>query len=424
MEVPIPLCMKIPVSTFEATRFQLSCKRNGYDNRSFSPMRVWQAKQDGNGSSLGDNCMDCGWIAPGLSRKCLPHEAEEFLLKIRSEGFGCDMSTLSALMLCYANSRLLSEAQVIWDEILSSSFAPSVPIVSELIYLYATAGHFDTVIRLLQQIRLKNYNLLPDIFAQTISCFGKRGELELMEIMLKEMKSMGFSVDSVTGNAFVIYYSIFGSVAEMEDAYARLRSSRILIEEEAIRALSSAYIRERKFYSLGKFVENVGLGRRNVGNLLWNLMLLSYAANFKMKSLQREFVRMVEAGFHPDLTTFNIRALAFSKMSLFWDLHVSLEHMKHKSVIPDLVTYGCVVDAYLERRLVRNLEFALDKMSINDCVVMLTDEIVFEAMGKGDFHSSAEPPLEFKSKRNWTYKELIEIHLKKKYRSNQAFWNY
>lgn len=113
--------------------------------------RVWQAKQDGNGS-LGDNCMDCGWIVPGLSRKCLPHEAEGFLLKMRSKVFRSNISTLSALMLCYANNRLFSEAQVIWDEIVSSSFAPSVPIISELIYLYATAGHSDMVIRLLQQI--------------------------------------------------------------------------------------------------------------------------------------------------------------------------------------------------------------------------------------------------------------------------------
>ncbi|KAI5679476.1 hypothetical protein M9H77_10426 [Catharanthus roseus] len=316
MEVPIPHCMM-----------------SAHLKQSVS------SYQDGNGS-LGDNCMDCGWIVPGLSRKCLPHEAEGFLLKMRSKGFRSNISTLSALMLCYANNRLFSEAQVIWDEIVSSSFAPSVPIISELIYLYATAGHSDM----------------------------------------------------------------------MEDAYARLRSSRILIEEEAIRALSSAYIRERKFYSLGKLVENVGLGRRNVGNLFMEPAVI-LCCQFQNEKLARGFVRIVEAGFHPDLTTFSIRAPA-------------LEHMKHKSVIPALVTYGCVVDAYLERRLVRNLEFSLDKMNVNDCVVMLTDEVVFEAMGKGDFHTSADPPLEFKSKRNSTYKELIEIHLKKKYLSNQVFWNY
>lgn len=365
-----------------------------------------------------------GWGVQGLRRKFVTHVAEEFLHKKNSEGFRPDNSTLSDLMLYYANNGLFSQAQALWDEMLTRSFIPSVHIVSELIYVYGTSGYFDMVIRLLWQIRLNHYNILPDIFAQTISCFGKNGKLELMENTLKEMKTMGFSIDSVTGNAFVIYYSIFGSLEEMEEAYARLRSSRILIKEETIRAIASAYIRGNKFYNLGRFVESVGLGRKNVGNLLWNLMLLSYAANFKMKSLQREFVRMVEGGFYPDLTTFNIRALAFSKMSLFWDLHVSLEHMKHKSVVPDLVTYGCVVDAYMERRLGRNLDFALRELNVSDSVLMVTDEIVFEAMGKGDFHSFSEALMEFKTKKCWTYKELIEVYRRKKFRSNQVFWNY
>lgn len=381
-----------------------------------------QGKQEGN-VDRHDAYVDCPCDSSTCTKSLL-HVTEELLLGIRCKGFLPDVSTLSTLMLCYANKGLFSQAERIWDEMFNSSFLPSVPIISDLINLYATSGRFDLVSRILHQVRLRNHLMLPAIFARTISCFGKKGELELMEIMLAEMIAMGFSVDSVTQNAFVIYSSIYGSVAQMEVAYARLKSSRILIEEEAIRAVSSAYIREGKFYSLGKFLEDVGLGRRNVGNLLWNLLLLSFAANFKMKSLQRTFVRMVESGFQPDLTTFNIRALAFAKMSLFWDLHLSIEHMQHRGVVPDLVTYGCIVDAYLERRLGKNLEFALSRLNTDTPATILTDGIVFDVMGKGDFHSSSEAFLEFKDKRVWTYKQLIKIYRKKKFRSNQVFWNY
>jgi hypothetical protein len=143
-----------------------------------------------------------------------------------------------------------------------------------------------------------------------------------------------------------------------------------------------------------------------------------------MKTLQREFLNMLEAGFHPDLTTFNIRALAFSRMSLLWDLHLGLEHMKHDKVAPDLVTYGCIVDAYLDRRLVRNLEFALSKMHVDNSPVLSTDPFVFEVFGKGDFHSSSEAFMEFKRQRKWTYRELIKIYLRKQHRSKHIFWNY
>ncbi|KAI3974461.1 hypothetical protein MKX01_017954 [Papaver californicum] len=105
---------------------------------------------------------------------------------------------------------------------------------------------------------------------------------------------------------------------------------------------------------------------------------------------------MLEAGFSPDLNTFNIRAMAFSRMSLFWDLHLSLEHMKHEKIIPDIVTYGCVVDAFLERKLARNLDFALSKLNLDSSPFVSTDPLVFEVFGKGDFHSSSQTLLEFK----------------------------
>ncbi|KAL7195934.1 hypothetical protein ACSBR1_036042 [Camellia fascicularis] len=358
-----------------------------------------------------------------LRRKNLPHVAQEILLEINSGSLPLDNSALSALMLCYADNGLFHEAQAIWDEVLNSSFRPNIHIISELIEAYGRMGRFDDVTRILHQASLRDSNLLPEIYVVALSCFGKQGQLELMENTLREMGSRGFSVDSAIGNSYIIYYSLFGSLTEIEAAYGRLKRSRILIEKEGIRAMSLAYIKEKKFYRLGEFLRDVGLGRRNVGNLLWNLLLLSYAANFKMKTLQREFLRMVEAGFHPDLTTFNIRALAFSKMSLFWDLHLSLEHMKHEQVVPDLVTYGCIVDAYLDKRLGMNLDFALSKMNVHASPQVFTDPFVFEVLGKGDFHSSSEAFLEFKRK-NWTYKELISTYLKKKYRSNQLFWNY
>ncbi|XP_021275549.1 pentatricopeptide repeat-containing protein At3g42630 isoform X3 [Herrania umbratica] len=298
-------------------------------------------------------------------------------------------------------------------------------VVSRFMDAYGKMGHFHKVHEILDQVTLHRVNLSPEVYPVAISCFGKHGRLYLMENTLKEMVSRGLPVDSATGNAFLRYYSIFGSLSEMEIAYARLKRSRHLIEEEGIRAMSSAYIKEGKFYRLGEFLNDLGLGRRNLGNLLWNLLLLSYAANFKMKTMQRLFLKMMDSGFRPDLTTFNIRALAFSRMSMFWDLHLSLEHMKHESVVPDLVTYGCVVDAYLDRRLARNLDFALNHMNADDSPLVLTDPLVFEALGKGDFHSSSEAFLQFKrQKKKWTYRQLIAVYLKKQFRRNQIFWNY
>lgn len=415
-----PLCL---IGSHKTQRFRVSLHQNYSPNRALARKLFWHWKQERSVDGK-DNYVDYTPLIQALSRKRLPHVAQELLFEMKSEGFLPNNSTLSALMLCYADNGLFPKAQALWDEIINSSFGPNIEIVSKLIDAYGKMGHFGEVTRILHQVSSRDFNFMHEVYSLAISCFGKGGQLEMMENALKEMVSRGFPVDSATGNAFIRYYSIFGSLTEMEAAYDRLKKSRILIEEEGIRAMSFAYIKEKKYYRLGQFLRDVGLGRKNVGNLLWNLLLLSYAANFKMKSLQREFLEMVEAGFAPDLTTFNIRALAFSRMSLFWDLHLSLEHMQHVKVVADLVTYGCVVDAYLDRRLGKNLDFALKKMNMDDSPLVSTDHFVFEVLGKGDFHSSSEAFLESKRNGKWTYRKLIATYLKKKYRSNQIFWNY
>ncbi|KAK9097593.1 hypothetical protein Sjap_023090 [Stephania japonica] len=407
-------------------KFRARCSRQNSDS---SPSRrlareiMWHQKGLASGGGK-DVYANLALEIRKLGRERLPHLAQQLWVEMNSEGFVPCYKTLSALMLCYADNGLFSHAQALWDEIINSSYVPNIEVVSELMEAYGKMGHFDEVSRILREVTSRDFKLCPRVYSCAISCFGNGGQLELMENTLKEMVSNDFPVDSATGNAFLLYYSEFGSLLEMEAAYGCFKRSGFSIEEEGIRAVTSAYIKEGKFYRLGEFLRGVGLGRKNVGNLLWNFLLLSYAANFKMKSMQREFLSMLEAGFSPDLTTFNIRALAFSRMALFWDLHVSLEHMKHDRVVPDLVTYGCVVDAFLDRKVGRNLDFALTRMNVDDSPIVATDKLVFNVLGKGDFHSSSEAFLESDRQQKWTYRKLISVYLKKKYRSNQIFWNY
>ncbi|KAG6431589.1 hypothetical protein SASPL_109668 [Salvia splendens] len=185
-------------------------------------------------------------LAHGLSGERLPLVPKEKFLENTPDVLLPENTTLSILVLHYACNGLFSKALEIWDELMNSACVPDA----------------------------------EEIFSLAISYFGRTGRLECMEILIKEMVSMSYSVDSVTGNAYILYYCAFCPLADVEVAYGRLKRSRILIEEEGIRAIAFAYIKENKFYDLGRFIYDVGIGRRNVGNLLWNLLLLSYASNF------------------------------------------------------------------------------------------------------------------------------------------------
>ncbi|KAG8047904.1 hypothetical protein GUJ93_ZPchr0001g31268 [Zizania palustris] len=372
------------------------------------------------------------------SRSCRPFVAQRGpFLGLSSAAQGAQRAAAScprtapphadaALMLAHAEAGDFAQAQSIWAQLLLSSDAPCLlAVVPRLLPAYARLRRFDEILLVVRELCARDPDAAHGLYQLAVSCFGASGELALMEDAVLEMARLGLPVDSATGNAFVQYYASSGTVPQMEAAYRRLKKSRLLISAEAIRAMASAYISQRKYYKLGEFVNDVGLGRRNAGNLLWNLYLLSFAANFKMKSLQRSFLEMVDAGFRPDLTTFNIRAAAFSKMCMFWDLHLSADHMRSDGVSPDLVAHGCFVDAYLERRLARNLTFAFDRLDGAAEPVVATDGVLFEAFGKGGFHASSELLLAATGgKRRWTYYKLLGVYLRKQHRKNQIFWNY
>lgn len=329
-------------------------------------------------------------------------------------------------MVAHAEAGDFARAQSIWAQLLLSSAAPCLAAAApRLLPAYARLGRSDEVLLAVRELSARDPAQAGHLYPLAVSCLGAAGELALMEDALKEMSRAGIRVDSATGNAFVRHYAASGTIWEMEAAVGRLRKTGLLISADAIRAVASAHVSQREYYRLGEFVRGLGLGRRNAGNLLWNLYLLSFAANFKMKSLQRAFLEMAAAGFRPDLTTFNIRAAAFSKMCMFWDLHLTADHMRRDGVKPDLVTHGCFVDAYMERRLARNISFAFRRLDGAGEPVVATDDLVFEAFGKGGFHATSEVLLEAAGgKRRWTYYSLLSVYLKKQHRRNQIFWNY
>ncbi|GJN04006.1 hypothetical protein PR202_ga21512 [Eleusine coracana subsp. coracana] len=335
----------------------------------------------------------------------------------------------AALMVARAEAGDFDEAQSLWTQLLHSSAAPRLlSAAPRLLRAYASLGRADEVLLAARELSLRAPASARAVYPLAVSCLGDAGELASMEAAALEMGRRGLRVGPATGDAFLRAYASWGTVPQMEAAYRRHRRTGLLPSPSTIRAVGAAYIARKKYFKLGAFARDAGMERRrDVGTLLWNLYLLSFAANFRMKSLQRAFLEMVgPGGVRPDLTTFNVRAAAFSKMCMFWDLHLTADHMRRDGVAPDLVTHGCFVDAYVERRLARNLTFAFDRLGYGGAEpVVATDDIVFEAFGKGGFHASSETLMESAGgKRRWTYYKLLGVYLRKTHRRNQVFWNY
>ncbi|KAJ7546615.1 hypothetical protein O6H91_08G047000 [Diphasiastrum complanatum] len=317
----------------------------------------------------------------------MPDIAQQIFDEMENVGLKPTATTFTCLIHVYAENHAYEKSQDLLEKMSTLGLKPNVVTYSGLIHFYGRDGCYDEMARMFNIMRTIGCSPNAYTYRSLIRAYAHAGLIARMEKAFEEMISEGWPPDSSCINLMVQAKAVTVSLTELGNLYELFKKYRILIREPTIRAMAIAFIRASGFYQLGQFVRQVGLRRPNVGNLLWNLLLLSYASNFSMKNLQREFQNMKEAGFEPDLTTFNIRAMAFSRMQMFWDLHVTVLHMQSMSVMPDLITYGAVVDAYVAGNLQPKLSNALKEMQMfQSFPEVRTDEMVFEAFGLGDFH--------------------------------------
>lgn len=345
--------------------------------------------------------------------------AQELFEEMKAVGIRPSVASLSSLLQGYAENGFFDRAEEILKEMEDSTTKPNAVTHTGLIYAYGKQGRYDYMTRVFNTMKRNGYSPEFHTYRCLIEAYSKGGLFSRMENTWREMDSNGFKPDPAIINSIIQGYADYGLMEQMNNTYMLLKDYRMFANRSALRSMAVAYIRCNKFYQLGLFVKEVGLKRRDVENLLWNSLLLSYAANFQMRSLQKEFQAMMDVGFNPDLTTFNIRALGFSKMLMFWDLHVTVLHMHSVGVAPDMVTFGAVVDAYINGRMRFQKMFeALDELRMKGLAPdVRTDPMVFEAFGKGDFHNSCETLLQITPRPygvTWTYGLLTSFYLKKR----------
>jgi hypothetical protein len=104
-------------------------------------------------------------------------------------------------------------------------------------------------------------------------------------------------------------------------------------------------------------------------------------------------------------------------MQMLWDLRVTILEMVHQGVMPDLVTYGAVVDAYVAGNTESSLAEALAEMpNLSNVAEVRTDELVFDSFGRGRFQMCCEDLFvesEDIERRFFTYENLIGYYIQK-----------
>lgn len=391
-----------------------------------------------------------------LGQAHMPREAHKLFNEMRELGLPLSVAVYTCLLQCYAECGHFEEAEDILKEMISSSDAKPNTVtytglvdcpthtlyfhhmnslfenqesqlyvivclqiddcfLTGLIHAYGKCGLYDDMWRTFNT--MKTVGIPPDEFTyrSLVKAYARGGLFNRMHKTIREMTANDIYPDSATMNVVVLSYAEAGLVEEMEKFYRITREYGFNGHYLTVKAMVTTYARKSLFFQLGQFVTSVGMKRRTMGNFLWNSLLLSYAANFAMNHLEEQFENMKHAGFTPDLTTYNIMALAYGRMQQFWDLRVMILTMQSEGIAPDLVTYGAVVDAFLQGNVQSKLPDALAELRTIDLVAEIaTDPLVFEVFGKGNLHVACETlvrNMQGGDKNQRTYKNLIGYYL-------------
>lgn len=288
-------------------------------------------------------------------------------------------------------------------------------ISAGLIHAYGKYGMYDSMWRTFNRMRTVGIPADEFTYRTMIKAYAQGGLFNRMQLTAKEMSRNDMFADSPTLNVVVQAYAEAGLIKEMEKHYEILTKYSFIPGHLTIKAVALAYVKKSLFYQLSVFVKRVGLRRKTVGNYLWNALLLSRAANFAMEDLKIEFENMKYAGFFPDVTTCNIMALAFSRMKQFSELHELVITMQNNGIAPDLVTYGAVIDVFVEVDLrPKLLEELVEFRNLDVVAEVETDPLVFEVFGKGEFLLACETlarNMEGQAMVDQTYSKLIGYFL-------------
>ncbi|KAG0580990.1 hypothetical protein KC19_4G216100 [Ceratodon purpureus] len=327
-----------------------------------------------------------------LGKAHMPVQARALFVEMCGLGLRPSAVTYTCLLQSCAECGQFEEAELLLkDMVLSGDAKPNTVTYTGLIHAYGKYGMYDDMWRTFNRMKIAGIPADEFTYRTLIKAYAQGGHFDEMQLTVKEMSRNDMYADSPTMNAVVQAYAEAGLVKEMEKHYEILLKYSFIPGHKTIKAMVSAYVKKSLFFQLSRFVKRVGLRRRTVGNYLWNALLLSRAANFAMEDLKIEFENMKYAGFFPDLTTCNIMALAYSRMKQFWELHELVIMMQDNGIVPDLVTYGAVIDVFIEEDLrPKLLEELLEFKNLGLVAEVETDPLVFEVFGKGEFLIACE----------------------------------
>ncbi|CAM6074353.1 unnamed protein product [Sphagnum tenellum] len=277
--------------------------------------------------------------------------------------------TYSSMIGVLGRVGMVSEAQEVFDSMLSFEVPRLVYTYNAMIGAYGRIGNFNKAWRLYEDMVLQGIHADEITFNTLLSAVGRAGlPIEKAEKVFLSMKRKGFLC---TGNSYNMFLSVLSKVGYVETASNLMHEMCHLTDATpdlvSYNTLLTMYARAGKHKEgIGVFTSLRAAGLQpNVVTFTGLIQLYSCAC--KHQEAIKTFLEMKRSGCCPDLTTYSLMVSVYGKAGLVEEASQVFRRMQADGFKPNVVAWSSIIQAYGRHGMLQEVGKHYNEMLATGC---------------------------------------------------------
>lgn len=260
------------------------------------------------------------------------YEAAFELYRIMNQlGLEPSTTTLNYLIMGLCNQRMLDEAQLLLEHMVSNGYCLST---SFTIYLDASFREGDAVGALKCWGDMEKIGLQPDFiaFSAYVNGLCRLDYVNEAYWAFDDMKKRGLVPNNITYNSIISAFCRAGNMAKALNLRDEMRQNGLVPDVYTNNILIDGLCREGKLKMVDNFVLDMCSDGLTPDTVTYNTIISAYCRAKDMNGAMNFMNKMLAAGCEPDIFTYNI-----------WMHSLCSNHMLNQAakVLDELVAMGC-----------------------------------------------------------------------------------
>uniref|UniRef100_A0A9I9CHI2 Pentatricopeptide repeat-containing protein At5g11310, mitochondrial n=1 Tax=Cucumis melo TaxID=3656 RepID=A0A9I9CHI2_CUCME len=264
-----------------------------------------------------------GWFR---SRK-LKH-AQRLWFEMKKNNISPTVVTYGTLIEGYCRMRSVEIAIELVDEMRREGIEPNAIIYNPIVDALGEAGRFKEALGMMERFMVLEQGPTISTYNSLIKGYCKAGDLSGASKILKMMIGRGFTPTPTTYNYFFRFFSKYGKIEESMNLYNKM--------------IESGYAPDK---------------------LTYHLLLKMLCEEERLNLAVQVCNEMKARGFDMDLATSTMLMHLLCKMHKFEEAFAEFEHMIHRGIVPQYLTFCRLHDEFLKRGLTKMASKLQEMMS-------------------------------------------------------------